>query len=281
MRVTTIRSGDGSRAARLDGDDLVLLPFSDVAELLASGPDWEARAAAADGPRTPYAQADLAPVVPRPEKIFGIGLNYAAHAAEAKLPVPDNPPVFGMFWRSLIGPHDDLVLPSNAEFVDWEAELGMVIGRPVRHATPDEARASIAGYTVINDVSMRDWQRRTSQFLQGKTFEASTPVGPYLATPDEVDHARDLRVTCTVDGETMQDAQTSDLVFDPVEIVCYLSQFITLTPGDLIATGTPGGVGGGRRPQIYLREGQVMRTAVEGLGEQVTRCIGDRAQVTA
>jgi acylpyruvate hydrolase len=281
MQVATIRIDAEHRAARREGDALVLLPYSDVGALLASGEDWAARAAQADGERVPVAAADFAPVVPRPEKIFGIGLNYAAHAAEANLPVSPHPPVFGMFWRSLIGPADDLVLPANSDMVDWEAELGLVIGTSVRHADLEEAEAAIAGYTIVTDVSMRDWQRRTSQFLQGKTFEASTPAGPYLVTPDEVGGARDLRVTCTIDDEVMQDASTADLIFDQAQIVSYLSQFITLVPGDLVATGTPGGVGGGRRPQIYLREGQVMRTTIEGLGEQVNHCVGVPSEVAA
>jgi acylpyruvate hydrolase len=275
VRVATLRTAPGgTRAARLDGEELVLLPFADVRERLASGEDWAARARAADGERVAVADADFAPVVPRPEKIFGIGLNYAAHAAEANLPIPENPPAFAMFWRCLLGPNDPIVMPANSDMVDWEAELGVVVGRAVRHAGLEEAEAAIAGYTIVNDVSMRDWQRRTSQFLQGKTFEASTPAGPYLVTPDEVDGARDLRITCTVDGEVMQDARTSDLVHSPAKCVAYLSQVITLVPGDLIATGTPGGVGGGRRPQIYLREGQVVRTAIEGLGAQENACVG-------
>jgi acylpyruvate hydrolase len=282
MRVATVRTGDGRlSAARVDGDELVLLPFGDVGELLASSAGWQDTAAGADGERLALAGADLAPVVPRPEKIFGIGLNYAAHAAEANLPLPSHPVVFGMFWRCLVGANDDVVLPHNSEMVDWEAELGLVIGKPVRHADLDEAADAIAGFTIVNDVSMRDWQRRTGQFLQGKTFEASTPAGPFLVTGDEVGDGLDLRVTCTVDDEVMQDARTSDLVFGPAEIVSYLSQILTLAPGDLIATGTPGGVGGGRRPQIYLREGQVLRTTIEGLGEQRNRCVAVPAKAPA
>jgi acylpyruvate hydrolase len=275
MRLATIRHGDGTRAARVDGEDLLLLAFEDVGAVLASGDDWRERTLGGEE-RVSAASADFAPVVPRPEKIFGIGLNYAAHAAEANLPLPQHPVVFGMYWRCLLGPHDDLVLPANSEMTDWEAELGVVIGTPIRHGDTDEAAAAIAGYTIVNDVSMRDWQRRTGQFLQGKTFEASTPSGPYLVTPDEVDDARDLSITCTVDDDVMQDARTSDLVFKPAEIVAYLSQILTLIPGDLIATGTPGGVGGGRRPQVYLREGQVMDTRIEGLGQQRNRCVAAR-----
>lgn len=273
MRLATVRTESGLRAARLDGDTLVLLPFHDVGELLSSGEDWRSQAATDGGENIAVTDADFAPIVPRPEKIMGIGLNYRAHAAEAGLAVPDNPPIFAMYWRCLLGAHDDLVLPPNSSMVDWEAELGLVIGRPVFRAELAEAATAIAGYTIVNDVSMRDWQRRTSQFLQGKTFESSTPAGPYLVTSEEVDDARDLRLTCEVDGQVMQDAKTSDLVFNPAEIVSYASQFITLSPGDLIATGTPGGVGGGRRPQIYLSAGQVMRTSIEGLGEQLTHCV--------
>ena len=277
MRLATLRTGDGTRAARVEQDAAVLLEFADVGALLASGPDWADRARGNGGARIALAEADYAPVVTRPEKIFGIGLNYRAHAEEAGLEVPAHPPAFAMFWRCLIGANDELVLPAASQMVDWEAELGVVIGAPVRHAGVQEAQRAIAGYTIVNDVSMRDWQRRTSQFLQGKTFESSTPAGPFLVTPDEVDHARGLAVTCTVDGHVMQEACTDDLVFTPAEIVSYLSEVLTLMPGDLIATGTPGGVGGARRPPVYLQPGQVMRTAIAGLGEQVTRCVAASA----
>jgi acylpyruvate hydrolase len=159
-----------------------------------------------------------------------------------------------------------------SEAVDWEAELGVIIGRRVRRAAADEATAAIAGYTVVNDISMRDWQQRTSQWMQGKAFEASTPAGPYLVTPDEIDHARDLEVRCEVDGELRQQARTSDLVFGPVNVVSYISQFTTLEPGDLIATGTPGGVGAARQPQVFLAPDQVLRTAIEGIGECLNTC---------
>jgi acylpyruvate hydrolase len=272
MRLTTVRHGGRTSAARVEGEELILLPFGDLGELLASGEDWR-RGAAGGGETIALAGADFAPVVPRPEKIFGIGLNYAAHAAEAKLELLDYPPTFAMFWRCLLGANDDLVLPAVAGKTDWEAEMALVIGAPVRNASLEEAAAAIAGYTIVNDVSMRDWQRRTSQFLQGKTFERSTPAGPFLVSPDDVDHGSDLRVTCTVDGETMQDARTSDLHFKPDQIVSYLSQVLTLMPGDLIATGTPGGVGGARRPEVFLQPGQTMVTAIEGLGEQTTHVL--------
>jgi acylpyruvate hydrolase len=273
MRLTTIRTAAGTAAGRVDGTSVTMLPSRDVAEVLASGPDWQTRVAAIDGESWAVADADLAPLVPRPEKIFGIGLNYGAHAAEANVDLPGHPVVFAKYWRSLIGPNDTLVLPSNSAMVDWEAELGIVIGEPLRYGGHEPARAAIAGYSVVNDISMRDWQRRTSQFLQGKTFEGSTPLGPVLVTPDEVDDARRLRITCAVDGVVMQDSYTDDLVFSPVEIVSYLSQIITLVPGDIIMTGTPGGVGAGRRPPVYLQDGQTLTTGIEGLGTQTNVCL--------
>jgi acylpyruvate hydrolase len=272
MRLATIRTGATTRAARLDGDALVLLPFADVRELLDSGLDWADRARDGDD-SVAVAEADFAPVVPQPEKIVCVGLNYRAHAAEANLDLPSHPILFAKYSRSLIGPNDDLVLPGNSDKVDWEGELGLVIGQPTRHADPAAAEAAIAGYTVINDVSMRDWQRRTTQFLQGKTFEASTPAGPYLVTPDELENPRRLRLRCSVDDEVMQDTNTDDLVFSAVEIVSYISEIITMMPGDLIATGTPSGVGGARKPPVFLQPGQTMRTQIEGVGELVNRCV--------
>jgi acylpyruvate hydrolase len=161
--------------------------------------------------------------------------------------------------------------------VDWEVELAFVIGRPVRRATGPDAAAAIAGFCVLNDVSMRDWQFRTQQFLQGKTWEGSTPVGPALVTPDEVPGGTepDVLLTCEVDGQVMQKARTSDLLFPPEELVAYISTIVTLEPGDLVATGTPAGVGAGRNPPVFLQPGQVVRTAIEAVGELLNRCVRD------
>ena len=158
--------------------------------------------------------------------------------------------------------------------MDWEVELAFVIGRTVRRATGAQARDAIAGFTVLNDVSMRDWQFRTMQFLQGKTWDRSTPVGPVLVTPDELPGgtAPDLALRCEVDGEVMQEGRTSDLLFGPEELVAYISTIVTLDPTDLIATGTPSGVGFGRSPQVFLKPGHVVRTTIEHIGELVNRC---------
>ncbi|MCS5720772.1 fumarylacetoacetate hydrolase family protein [Herbiconiux sp. CPCC 203407] len=282
MKLATIRTTEGLRAARVDGDELALLPFTDVGALIASGEDWAERAASAgDGARIPLAEADFAPLTPAPEKVFCVGLNYASHAAEAHLDIPQHPTLFAKFARSLIGANDDLEIPSASDKVDWEIELGVVIGKPARHVSEADALDHVAGYTIVNDVSMRDWQLRTSQFLAGKTFEHSTPVGPFLVTPDEIDHARSLRMELSVDGEVKQSSATDDLVFTVPQIISYISTIITLVPGDLIATGTPAGVGHVADPPAYLTPGSSVTCSIEGLGTQTTRCVAAREAVVA
>jgi acylpyruvate hydrolase len=273
MKLTTIRSETGTAAARVDGTQLTVLPFDDVGALLASGGDWRERAESADGPQLSLEDVTLAPLTPKPEKIICVGLNYRDHAEETGQEIPEHPTLFAKYARCLMGPDNDLVIPAASSAVDWEIELGVIIGSAVRNVGEYEAQEAIAGYTIINDVSMRDWQTRTSQYLQGKTFESSTPIGPFLVTPDEIDHARDLSIRCSVDGKVMQDSTTANLVFSPAEIVAYISTFITLMPGDVIATGTPGGVGAAQKPALFLQPGQVLESTIEGLGEQRNHCV--------
>ncbi|MBO0729279.1 MAG: fumarylacetoacetate hydrolase family protein [Acidimicrobiaceae bacterium] len=274
MQLVTLRQSDGQTSAgRLEGGQVVPLPFEDVGALVRSGEDWQQRALQGGQP-VPLTGAAFAPVVPYPSKVICVGLNYLLHIKEGGGEVPTHPTLFAKFTDALTGPYDDIILPAASERVDWEAELVIVIGRRVRNATGDDAAGAIAGFTIGNDVSMRDWQRRTTEWLQGKTWEASSPVGPALVTVDEVGSPRpDLAVSCLVDGETMQDARTSDLLFDPVELVAYASTVVTLRPGDLIFTGTPEGVGAGRTPPRFLRPGEVVTTRIEALGQMENRFV--------
>ncbi|WP_224390604.1 fumarylacetoacetate hydrolase family protein [Pseudonocardia sp. ICBG1293] len=270
MRLATIRTATGHRAVRVDGDTAVETGEADVRALL-ERPDWAEHAAGADGPVHETSGLDYAPLVPSPEKIICVGLNYRDHVLEMGNELPEYPTVFGKYAPALIGAYDEIELPEQSDRVDYEAELVVVIGRSVRRADRESAAAAIAGYTVLNDVSMRDYQRRTKQFLQGKTWEHSTPLGPVLVTPDELpaDPAAggSLRIFSELSGETMQDSTTDQLVFGAVDLVVYLSEILTLNPGDVIATGTPGGVGDARTPPRYLTDGAEIVTAVEGIGE--------------
>ncbi|WP_336205533.1 fumarylacetoacetate hydrolase family protein [Nonomuraea sp. LPB2021202275-12-8] len=267
MKLATLRLPRRTAAARIDGELAVEVDAADVGALLAD-PGWRERAAASDGPRHPLSTADLAPVVPRPGKIICVGLNYRAHILEMGRALPEHPTLFAKFAEALIGPYDDIELPAVSQAVDWEAELAVVVGADVRNASTEEAGAAIAGYSVINDVTARDYQYRTLQWLQGKTFERTTPFGPYLVTPDELTGG-ELTMQCELDGEVVQQADTADLVFPPAELIAYLSQILTLRPGDVIATGTPGGVGHARKPPRYLTDGGKLVTRIAGLGELV------------
>lgn len=275
MRFATLRTTEGLRAVRIEEEEAFGLDFADVGALLASGPRWR-QAAAVGGTTLGSLDAyDLAPLVPLPRKIICVGLNYASHIQEMGRELPAHPTIFAKYARALIGARDPIMLPAVSDKVDWEVELAVVVGQPVRRADEAAARDAIAGSTILNDVSVRDWQFRTNQFLQGKTFESTTPLGPTLVTTDEIDFADGLEVRCEVDGETMQTGNTADLLFPPVELVRYLSTIFTLDPGDIIATGTPSGVGAGRTPEVYLRSGQTVRTTIEGLGELVNTCVKD------
>ncbi|MCU1399338.1 MAG: Ureidoglycolate lyase [Acidimicrobiales bacterium] len=280
MRLVTIRTGDGragggTRAGRVEGDSVVLLGARDLNELLEAA-DWRALAGEA-GETIELDMTALAPVVPRPPKIICLGLNYMRHIREMGHDVPDHPTIFAKYTSSLIGPRDQIEMPLVSERMDWEVELAVVIGRPGRDIPVASALDHVAGYTIMNDISARDWQRRTTQFLQGKTFEHSTPVGPWLVTADELPAGGSgLAVRCEVDGVEMQSDTTAELIFPVAETIAYLSQIFTLVPGDLIATGTPDGVGAGRTPPVFLRPGQTVRTAIEGIGELVNVCSAAR-----
>ncbi|NKY54769.1 fumarylacetoacetate hydrolase family protein [Nocardia flavorosea] len=266
MKLATLRVDGGTRAVRLDADTLVDLGCSDLGVLFAQD-DWATTAAKATGATWPADGADLAPVVPNPSKVICVGHNYTNHIKEMGRELPSYPTLFPKFADSLIGPNDPIVKPGETEAFDWEVELVVVIGTPVRRATEEQAADAIAGFTVMNDISVRDWQFRTIEWTQGKIWDSSTPVGPYVVTPDEVGGVRPaLEVETLVDGEIMQRDDTGTLLFDPVRLVQYVSTVIRLNPGDMIATGTPAGVGHARDPKVYLVGGETVVTRIAGLG---------------
>ncbi|MCX4850601.1 fumarylacetoacetate hydrolase family protein [Streptomyces sp. NBC_00893] len=270
MKLATIRTPDATRAVKLEGSVLVDLGEADLGTLLAQ-PDWAGIAAArtvASGAATYDVEgADFAPVVPQPSKVICVGHNYSGHIKEMGRELPSYPTLFPKFADTLTGANDPIEKPAETVALDWEVELVVVVGKPVRRASEDEAAAAIAGFTVMNDVSVRDWQFRTIEWTQGKIWDSSTPVGPYLVTPDEVGGVRPaLEVSTTVDGQVMQRDNTGTLLFDPVFLVRYVSTITRLNPGDLIATGTPAGVGHAREPKVYLAGGETVVTEIEGLG---------------
>lgn len=274
MRIATVRIESRTQAAHFHDDQVHLLPWSDVGAVLsdaaAQGVNWMAMVQGA----TPILsmaveEVDVAPVIPRPGKIVCVGLNYAKHIMEMGRDLPEFPTLFAKYPESLIGSRDDILLPPESDAVDWEAELALVIGAPVRRANPRESEAAIAGFSIMNDVTMRDWQYRTPMWLQGKTFESSTPFGPVLVSPDDLPGGTrpELEISTELDGEVMQSSSTDDLVFDPPSLVAYISTIMTLQPGDVIATGTPGGVGHARKPPRYLTAGQVLTTSISHIGQ--------------
>jgi len=202
-------------------------------------------------------------------KIVAIGLNYADHAAEAGMDLPEEPVIFTKAITALNGPNDPVVLPKDAVKGDWEVELGIIIGRKAQYVSQNEAYSHIAGYAVVNDVSERAYQLEgTGQWVKGKSFDTSAPVGPWLVTPDEIPDPQNLKIWLELNGTRVQDGNTRTMVFGVGHLISYVSRYMTLLPGDVIATGTPPGVGLGMKPPVFLKPGDVMRLGVEGLGEQ-------------
>lgn len=270
-RFGTTTSGRSTRAFRIDGDRVELLPAADVGELLRSP---ELRRAPGEPAAMP-APSDLRPPVLDPGKVVCVGLNYRDHAREVGKVVPQYPTLFAKYPSAFVGAADPIRLPPAdiSQRVDWEAELVVVIGARVFQADAAVAASAIFGYTGMNDVSMRDWQRRTEEWLQGKNFERSTPVGPVVVTADELQIDRGLGVESRIGDRVVQSGSTADLIFPPVEIVQYITQFMSLEPGDLIATGTPAGVGVSRTPPEFLEDGDTLVTRIEGIGEMRNACL--------
>jgi 2-keto-4-pentenoate hydratase/2-oxohepta-3-ene-1,7-dioic acid hydratase in catechol pathway len=229
------------------------------------------------------ANTRLGPCVGNVGKIVCVGLNYSDHAAESNMPVPKEPVLFLKATSSITGPHDDVLMPLGAKKVDWEVELGVVIGEEARNVSRERALDYVAGYCVVNDVSEREWQiERGGQWDKGKGCDTFAPLGPWLVTRDEIADPQALDMWLEVDGKRHQTGNTRTMIFDVATLVSYISQFMSLQPGDVISTGTPPGVGMGQKPEpVYLRAGQIMRLAVSGLGEQQQRLVaaqGGQAQ---
>lgn len=225
---------------------------------------WEQNSASC--PQVPAGTRLGAPFL-RPSKIVCIGLNYADHARETNAPIPTEPIVFFKSTTALVGPNDDLVIPRNSEKTDWEVELAVVIGKKASYVEEKEALDYVAGYCLHNDYSERAFQlERNGQWVKGKSCDTFAPMGPWLATKDEIADVNNLRLWLTVNGQKMQDGNTSNFIFNVQKVVSYLSQFMTLLPGDVISTGTPAGVGLGMNPQVYIKPGDVVELGIDGLG---------------
>jgi len=226
---------------------------------------------AVDGTKLPRVPAGVRLGVPvsNVRSVVAIGLNYTDHAREASMAIPTEPVVFNKATSSLTGPNDDIILPRGSTKTDWEVELAIVVGSAVSNVSEQDAQAAIAGFCLVNDVSEREWQlERNGQWGKGKSFNTFTPLGPWLVTPDDVDHAKNLTLTLSVNAVQRQCGNTSDMIFPVNRIISYVSSFMALQPGDLIITGTPAGVGMGMKPPVYLRDGDVIDMAITGLGTQ-------------
>jgi len=278
MRWVTVATEQGPRACGVVNGKYVDVNAADpempstVRELLELGTDWQRRAwdSLQRGGLVGHDPADvqlLAPV-PDPKKIICIGLNYRDHAAESGVPVPSEPILFSKYATALIGHGASIVLPATSHEVDYEAELVVVIGRGGRHIARERALEHVGGYAVGHDVSARDWQlnKPGKQWMAGKTFDTFAPVGPELVTPDEIPDPYNLGIRLRLNGQTMQDSSTSQLIFKVDELIAYLSGVFTLEPGDLIFTGTPPGVGMARKPPVWLKPGDLVEVEIDHLG---------------
>ena len=274
MRIATARHGDQIIFGPIDNEAIADVSASVhdqlalVAMVHTAAGRADVAALAAAAPSYPLADVVLLPPVPSPKRIMCVGTNYADHVAESDRiqEAPPYPVIFTRFASSLVGAGEHLERPSASTSYDYEGELAIIIGEPTRYATRDTALAAIAGYACFMDGTLRDFQRHTSQFLPGKSFERSGAFGPWMVTADEIADPYALTLTTTVDGEVVQQASTSQLIHDLARIVEYCSTFTTLEPGDVIATGTPGGVGYVKQPPLWLVPGSTVTVAIDGVG---------------
>lgn len=276
MRFASFEWSGRTGVAEVRGE--ALIPLRDVAEI---GPTtaldqlYEAQRQEAD--QLNVDDVRLLPVVPHPGKVFCVGLNYADHIAETGRDKPTYPVLFPKFASSLLGPRDDIALPPESEQVDWEGELAVVVGRAGRRISRDDASEYVAGFSCANDITMRDYQHKTHQWVQGKAWDASTPIGPYLVTADEVD-LPGASIRTLLNGTEVQRSDLSQLVFDVPTLISMVSEFTALQPGDIILTGTPGGVGYFRTPQLFLQAGDTISVDIAGVGRIDNRIVPETPQ---
>jgi 2-keto-4-pentenoate hydratase/2-oxohepta-3-ene-1,7-dioic acid hydratase in catechol pathway len=273
MKLATFRAVGHERIGVVKAEEIVDLTGEDVPsgmiELIANWPklrDRVARIAAQTKPRYRVADVHLLAPVPRPQKILAIGLNYADHIAESGAATPERQIWFSKLPNAVNGPYDPIEMPKASNAIDYEAELVFVIGKRCRHVAKEKAHEVIFGYAAGNDISVRDWQFHTAQWLVGKSFDTHAPFGPWIVTADEIGDPHALGIHCLVNGETRQSSNTKNLVFNCFDQIAYLSQAMTLNPGDIVFTGTPGGVGQSMKPPTLLKVGDEVRVEIDKIG---------------
>ncbi len=275
MKLATFTHAGTTRIGVVDGNDVVDLSAAasdlprEMLAFLEAGDDamLTAREAATGGDRIPLVDVHLEAPIARPPKFLAVGLNYADHVAEAGLDTPEHPTIFNKQSTCVVGPTDPVHVPRASHVLDYEGELGVVIGRPGRHVSRDDAVDYIAGYVVVDDVTVRDWQFRTPTWTMGKSFDTHGPIGPWIVTTDELRDPHRLALRTYVNGELRQESNTKELIFDCFQLIEHFSTAFTLEPGDIISTGTPGGVGILHKPPKLLQAGDVVRIEIEGIGE--------------
>ncbi|HTS74697.1 MAG TPA: fumarylacetoacetate hydrolase family protein [Bryobacteraceae bacterium] len=259
MRLVSFRAPDGSAQAGVVSGDRVTSLGVGMLEAIRSIPEPR-------GPSFPLSETRLLAPIPSPPKFICVGLNYRDHAAEIGLEIPKVPTIFSKFSSAVIGPGEPIVLPRVSQRPDYEAELAFVIGRGGRHVPAARAMDHVFGYTIANDVSARDYQMATSQWLMGKTFDSFAPLGPWIVTADEIPDPHALAISLEIGGEKLQNSNTRELIFRIPELVEFIAGVVTLEPGDVVITGTPSGVGFMRKPPRYLRPGDEVSIHIEGIG---------------
>jgi 2-keto-4-pentenoate hydratase/2-oxohepta-3-ene-1,7-dioic acid hydratase in catechol pathway len=273
MRFLTFKNSKGSAEPGVVVDQEVVglgaAGFTSLVDVIAGGDSAleKVRSFVSTASKMPLSGVQVLAPIPRPPKVICVGLNYRDHAAESNMAIPERPTIFSKFSHCVIAPGEAIVLPKNSTQPDYEAEFAFVIGKGGRHIAAEDWKKHVFGYTNLNDVSARDFQLATTQWLMGKTFDTFAPMGPYLVTADEIADPHNLNIKITINGEVLQDSNTRHLIFGIPALIAYLSSVFTLEPGDVVSTGTPAGVGFARKPPRFLRAGDDVVVEVEGLGQ--------------